>query len=722
MELYYNQFQTEQFNIKATSGGSRVKGSNKKVYKRNAPKCYDIFTFDLENTNAWVDESGTVYGYEKGHDAEYWNSKTAVSLVYIWQFSYNEKVYYGRELEEFLSLLEDLPKCELQIFIHNLSHEFEFLRNILTPKDVFARGSHSPIKVTFEEFPHITFRCSYAMTNMSLDMWGKQIGCKKLVGDLDYDLIRTPYTELTQKELGYCEQDCIVVYQGIKKELETYKNIYEIPLTSTGKVRAETKKHLYEDKNYNRYIKSLCPDYDELTRLMNCFSGGVTHCNRIHADTILKDLTHFDFCSSYPAVLCSEKFANSRFKRANNLFIEKDSDKFAFMYYVKFTNIVSTNPNTYIQLSKSTVSGNVKRDNGRLIQANECILWLTDCDYKIISWLYKWKYCEVIEKWYATKDYLDRNFIDFVLTLYSNKTTLKGVEGQEDFYGKQKAFLNSLYGMCVTKLCQPEFKLDSNGDWFTNYPTRKEVEEQLAKLKDPTTGKHDYFVNYATGVWCTAYARLNLYKCILGIDDKGKHYPEVTDNGYSVAYYDTDSIFKIGKANYDWYNEEITSKIKKCCIARKVDFSKTHPKDIKGNEHPLGIFDQEEPLKYGKFIHAKCYLEQRYDNKFYMTISGINKSAVSELGENAMETFETGFEFNPDGKDVHKLMPIYNNDMPIVKYPDGYISTYVYGKTLRPTGYKISNTDEFQQMIDAYKLQAENVQDLQMITIKNSII
>lgn len=721
MELYTDQFQNAKYNIKCTSGGARVKGTKKKVYKRNKPRCLDIFTFDVENTNAWLDGE-KVIGYEPGHSAEYWNRLVPLSLVYIWQFSFNDKVYYGREIDEFLSLLDDLPKePEIQIFIHNLDHEMCFLRNILTVKDIFARGSHSPVKVVFEEYPNITFRCTYAMTNMSLEMWGKQIGVHKLVGDLDYNLVRTPLSELTEKEKNYAEMDCIVVYEGIKKDLETYGTVFDIPLTSTGRIRAETKKILYQDKGYNTYIKSLCPDYEELVRLMACFSGGVTHCNRIHADTILEDLTHFDFCSSYPTILCSEKLPSSRFRKADKLFIEKDNDKYAFIYKLKFTNVCSINPNTYIQLSKAQCTGNVKRDNGRLISCDECTLWCTDNDYKIISWLYKWKYCEVVEKWYATKDYLPRLFIDFILQLYSDKTTLKNVPGKEDFYGRQKAFLNSLYGMCVTKLCQPEYKMDANGEWYTNFPSREETEEQLEKLRDVTSGKHDYFVNYAWGVFCTSFARLNLFKCILGIDDNGKHY-DVTNNGYLVAYYDTDSIFTLGSPDYTWYNEEITKKIKKCCDARLVDFSKTHPKDIKGIEHPLGIFDQEEPLKKGKFIHAKCYLEQRYDDKFYMTISGINKSAVSELGEDAMENFAPGFEFNPDGKDVHKLIPIYNNDMPLVKYPDGYISNYEYGKTLRPTGYKISNTEEYQQMIDAYKITADDITDMQMITFKNGIL
>lgn len=722
MELYTEQLQNFKFNIKTTSGGARVKGSNKKVYKRNKPRMLDILTFDVENTNAWLDDSGNVIGYEKGHSADYWNSKTALSLVYIWQFSINDTVYYGRELEEFLSVLDDLPKePEILIFIHNLDHELCFLRNILTVKDIFARGSHSPIKVIFEEYPNITFRCTYAMTNMSLDTWGKQIGFKKLTGELDYNIVRTPLTPLTEKELKYCEYDCLVVYNGIKEDLKTYGNIFDIPMTSTGRIRKDCKNILFKESRYNMFIKSLVPDIEELQRLMYCFSGGVTHCNRIHADQILENLSHFDFCSSYPTVLCSEKFPFSRFKRSDKLFIEKPSDTYAFMYKLRFKNIESINPNTYIQLSKAQVSGNVKRDNGRLISSDECVLWCTDCDVQIIKWLYKWKYVEVIEKWYSRKEYLPRQFIDYILTLYANKTTLKNVKGQENFYSQQKAFLNSLYGMCVTKLCQPEFKMDNNGEWYTVFPSTEEIKEQLEKLRDTSSGKHDYFVHYAWGVFCTSYSRLNLYKCILGYDDKGTQH-NVTHNGYDVAYYDTDSIFTIGTPDYSWYNEEITAKIKRCCNERLVDYSKAHPKDIKGIEHHLGLFDQEEPLKKGRFIHAKCYLEQRYDDKFYMTISGINKEAVSELGENALENFAPDFIFSPDGENVHKLMPIYNNDMPIVKYPDGYISTYVYGKTLRPTGYKISNTDEFQQLIDAYKLTPDDITDQQFITFKNGVM
>ena len=46
-----------------------------------------------------------------------------------------------------------------------------------------------------------------------------QLKVKKLVGNLDYTKIRNSKTILTEKELAYCENDCLVIYEYIKKFL-----------------------------------------------------------------------------------------------------------------------------------------------------------------------------------------------------------------------------------------------------------------------------------------------------------------------------------------------------------------------------------------------------------------------------------------------------------------------------------------------------------------------
>ena len=81
------------------------------------------------------------------------------------------------------------------------------------------------------------------------------LSVEKQVGSLDYDKQRHSKTYLTKKELKYCEYDCLVVYEYIKKELETYKRVDKIPLTSTGHVRRELKSRINRDFVYKNYVK-----------------------------------------------------------------------------------------------------------------------------------------------------------------------------------------------------------------------------------------------------------------------------------------------------------------------------------------------------------------------------------------------------------------------------------------------------------------------------------
>ena len=89
MYKYNGQLSGEKFKFKrAIVRGERVK------------KCLDIFTFDIEVTSAWL-KDGSLIPYEAGHSADYWNDMEKYALPYIWQFSYNDTVYYGRELQDF---------------------------------------------------------------------------------------------------------------------------------------------------------------------------------------------------------------------------------------------------------------------------------------------------------------------------------------------------------------------------------------------------------------------------------------------------------------------------------------------------------------------------------------------------------------------------------------------------------------------------------------------
>ena len=69
---------------------------------------------------------------------------------------------------------------------------------------------------------------------------------------MDYSLIRHSNTELTEKELGYCINDVLVVVAYIQETIEREGNITKIPLTKTGYVRNYTRNNCMYNGDTNK--------------------------------------------------------------------------------------------------------------------------------------------------------------------------------------------------------------------------------------------------------------------------------------------------------------------------------------------------------------------------------------------------------------------------------------------------------------------------------------
>ena len=685
--------------------------------------CDDIFTFDIETTSAYIKDDGSVIGYEPGHSAEYWNSLEPVSLCYIWQFSVNDTVYYGRELRDFLEVLEDLNalKMKVVVWIHNAGFEFAFLDNILKFKSVFARTAHKVMKFTAEGFDFIEFRCSYMLTRLSLAAWGKTLGVEKLVGALNYEAIRTPLTKLTLLEEAYAERDCIVTYTGILRELKEFKHIHDIPLTQTGKVRRELKKRVTADAGYMRQMKRLIPkDVKEYRRLRLIFSGGYTHANRYYSGDVIDEETygkihHGDIASSYPAVMLAYKMPYTPWVKKDNILPDKkDFEDTAYLLKIRFTNIECQTHNTYIQASKCR-GKNIWYDNGRVISADELTLFMTEYDWQIIEATYTWEDMEVLSVHAAKKRYLPTLVTKFILELYGNKTSLKNVTddempGAEDLYRKSKEMINALFGLMVTAVYMADCKYDQEGgDWSIDDIDEEALNDYLDRLRFWKDKR--YFVSYSVGLYITSIARFRLWQLIRHTDP-------------DMIYCDTDSIFYIGEYDFEWFNKDIEERLRKACKVGKLDFELTRPKDRHGIPRPLGILESEPDCIEFTTLGAKKYCERREDKNLYLTVSGINKDAVWLL-DNDIRNFRDGFDFDKDGRiynnegkvekenpeAVSKRLLTYCTDQPDVIYPDGYKSTYKRGINLRRTGYKIHLTDEYKELLEASNYDLSDLPD-----------
>lgn len=686
MQPYMKKRVLKSFNYKVKETRSHKKGEsqNKTTY------CEDIFTFDIETTSFFYDDKLRPFLYRAGKDPEYWREQNAGALPYLWQLGINDDYYYGRELSEFYEALADIPNhIKIRIGVHNFAFEYAFLQD-LHWDFVFAKSRHRPIKAICLEFPNIEFYCTYALIDRSLEEWGEALGFPKLVGNLNYNKMRTPLTKLTKKELDYAERDLKIMYEGISEELQIYGSVWNMPLTATGAVRKIAKETLMGNDDYKRYIKKLIPsNWYQYATSRKVFWGGHAHGNRCFTGItwINKDGEHgdhVDYISAYIAQMVRRKgFPCSGWAYAPKELPdpEKDLERKAYKLHLKFYKIRCEKQNTYIPFNKIK-SENAVLDNGKLISADMIDIWCTDLDYYIIRKMYTWgnnrkdekEGVEVLEAWYSYTDYLPKTMVSILLDLFNKKTMLKYVNDIE--YRRAKRTLDSIYGMCATSMIQANITWDINKEeWGIERVTAQDVEEKIHKLKYWKDNR--YFVNYDWGLYISAWSRYTLMMDLIIPNDR------------NCMYSDTDSAFLNKKIDILKYNDSIEKIMMEVCKARGLDPELIRPKNCKGEKQVLGALSREPEFSEFRTLGSKRYCERsRETGELSITISGINKEAVECL-KNDINNFRDGTVFDKDSKEVSKLLHTYVERMPVITFPDGYVSHQRRGVNLRPNGYRL---------------------------------
>ena len=550
---------------------------------------------------------------------------------------------YGHKPTELIECLNRIFKAfsgdHTIIYVHNLSYDWVFIRKYLfdeygTPIKQLNTKSHYPIRIEFSN--GLILRDSLILSQKSLDKWARDMGVEhlKASGKWDYEKIRSQSEQFTADELEYIEHDTLAGVECIDALAEQlHHRLYAMPYTATGIVREEARKI---GKAYHAHdeFEKITPDFNVYLLLEQCFHGGFTHANRYMINELITDQVRcYDFKSSYPYVMLTEKYPMRRFKPYKKLCtiedLLKQSEKYGFitkLIMVKPRLKNEFEPMPVLQYSKLIRSINAINDNGRVLCAGYVEIYVTEVTLNLISEQYIYDKAVCIENYYSKKEYLPRWFTDYIFKLFTDKCELDGVDPLN--YMLSKAKLNSCYGMCVQKAIQD----DIEEFYYVNeyHTTSNYTEENYEKYRTSRAR----FLPFQWGVWVTEYAMQNLH--ILGsMCDKW-------------IYSDTDSVFGSG------FDDQKISEYNDNC-RKKLTANGYGSVMVGDKEFTLGVAELDKQCEEFKTLGAKRYAyRSAKDHELHITVAGVPKKGVNCL-KNDINNFQKGFLFDgiTTGKKQH---------------------------------------------------------------------
>lgn len=601
---------------------------------------------------AGYDTESTTIVDEKG--------KPVYAFVYHVQIMINGQYIYFRDINLiipfFKTLCDEVRRFKkhksaakqpvLIIWIANLAHEYAFFKRQLDEvgiTDCFAKTERDPLKITLQDC--IELRECIGLFGSSLgEIAANNTKTQKLKGDLDYSLIRTPSTPLTQKEYQYCRNDVAILDELSEvafKEFTDQK--LKIPMTATGILRQKCKNRIHNKYYEEKSNIPLMPDKesDYVMQRRYSYAGGLSGTSPVYAGQFVKLSKSADIVSDYPAQINHHYFPAGELKETKPENIKRLGNRFKILMFsadvvpkTKHAVLSVHKIMNYRTSSRAVPSiGRIRAAipiNGKLWQGSNVLLLLNNTEIKALSELYNFKKIKIYRLWYFTEKRRAPKFLrDCMNEDYLMKKQLKN-EGKKNtpIYNKVKSAINSYYGMTATRLYDCIFKY---------IEAEKDIREAAAEL-DYSQRREKMWLSPYIAYWTTSYARSIIMHYIA-------KYPDL------ILQYDTDSLYYITDP------EAVPAERIAAMEADLLDYNRMiyqknrriFKNDV--NFLDLGSWEIDKENNTGfKGLGAKRYIIRTAEGDIKPTVAGMVKSSftdyIKETKADPFDIFENDFTLN----------------------------------------------------------------------------
>lgn len=614
--------------------------------------CSIAFSFDIETTS--------FYSAKLNEN---------IATMYHWQIGLDRETITGRTWDEWERMIELINKyipdnAILICWVQNLSFEWQFIKARLKWNDkngfpdIFAKTTRD---ILYAKYKRIEFRDSLALTAMGLKSYQKNFNLSigKLDGDLDYKQLRHFKSKLTDQEIAYCINDVQVLNEWVYKYINPFYNELnkQIPLTSTGIVRAEIKEEFSkldkkEKKRLRNRLKNAQPSKEIYLLWRNfLFRGGYVHANAVQCNECLEEpFASLDLKSAHPSQMLLERFP-WKFNRRNvaafpEVLEQARTRDYAFFGNFEFYNIRTSGWHTLESRNKIIEEQNAVYENGRLVYADYIKVCLNEIDWFNYEDLYTWDKVKCTLLYQAVLEPLP----DYVRKIVMKYFELKETTPKDTLeYNLAKRKLNACFGMAATSL--PEQEIIYN-------PESNELEPSgIMKSYDELVRWLVMLPQWA--IWIAAYTRRDIVR-------------SVKECALDSIYYDTDSNkithYESHKAWFDAFNKE---KHEKVLAMECYDFDRKHFEKIGG-------FDLEYYGTRYKVLGCKRYAVE-HDGKVQITVAGMVKGSFEKYIKHLTEEAEKKNKPVPDMWDMFadnlQIPPPWSQKQTAIYYDMEYTDT-----------------------------------------------